>query len=118
MPRWLVLFIVALVLPCYGFAAAGQSLVRAMDDPKHAAAHLMQEAHHHHDDGSFHQDDSQESAKHVADDCMGCAALTTATVEMAVAVFPDTVPGGLSLHPPSTPFLEGLRRPPRSADAI
>lgn len=119
MPRWFITFIVAFTLFGYGFSAVGQSFARVIDNPGHAVAHLLQEPHHHHDDGSLHSDTSQESAKHLnADDGIGSTAILTKTVELAVAVFPRTAPPGLWLHPPNTPFLEGLRRPPRRSETI
>lgn len=115
MPRWLVAFVLALVLPCYGFAAAGQWLVMAKHDGSHALAHVAGEAHHHHDDGSFDVDDSDESVQHLhADDCIHSPVLTTALVsfEPVALVFIVSDRWDAALAPP--PFLEGPRRPPRS----
>lgn len=115
MPRWFMAFVLALVVPCYGLAAAGQLLIMAKHDGSHALAHMAGEGHHHHDDGSLHVDDSDESVQHLhADDCIHSPALLTATIAFepfpaAVATVPDG--WGTSLAPP--PFLEGPRRPPR-----
>ncbi len=119
MPRWLVVLVLAILLPCYGFAAVGQSLAvtvaMADDDHGHAAAHLTQEAHHHDDDGSFHVDDSAESQQHLhADAWAASPALLAAGVTLPQVSERFLTPRSWAESPPPVPFLEGLRRPPRS----
>lgn len=115
MRRWLVALIVALLLPCYGLAVAGKGLAMALADSHHAAAHLAEHAHHHHDDGSFDEDDSDEAVQHAhADDWLGSPALLLATPALPALALPRASPRAVELNPPPSPFLAGLRRPPRS----
>lgn len=65
MPRRLVVLIVAVLLPCHGFAALGKSIALASDHSGHALAHWAEQAHHHHDDGTSHDDDSSEASLHL-----------------------------------------------------
>jgi hypothetical protein len=119
MRRWLVALIVALLLPCYGLAVAGKGLAMALADNHHAAAHLAEHAHHHHDDGSFEEDDSDEAVQHAhADDWLGCPALLLAAPALLALALPRASPPAMELIPPPSPFLEGLRRPPRSLAAL
>jgi hypothetical protein len=115
MPRWLVALIVALLIPCYGFAAMGQSVALVLDDTGHALAHYTDEAHHHDDDGAMHADDSDESATHPHDDDW---VSTPALVVQGMAIpFPapaDATPKWVSASATPPPFLEGPIRPPRS----
>lgn len=118
MRRWLVALIVALLLPCYGLAAAGKGLAMALADGHHAAAHLAEHAHHHHDDGSYHEEDSDEATLHVqADHWLGGAALLLDGPVLPVLALPRASPPAVEMRPPPSPFLEGLRRPPRSLAA-
>ena len=115
MPRWLVALIVAVLLPCYGLAAVGQSVALASDDSGHALAHWTDRAHHHDDDGTFHDDDSQDSMLHLqAFDLLSAPVLmpAAALVPEAPAVGERHAMDGLGAAAP--PFIEGLRRPPRS----
>ena len=115
MRRWLVALIVALLLPCYGLAAAGKGLAMALADNHHAAAHVTEHAHHHHDDGSYHDEDSHEGVLHVhADPWLGGAALLVASPELPTVALPRASPPAVLVPPPPSPFLEGPRRPPRS----
>ena len=85
MPRWLVALVLAIVMPCYGFAAVGQSLAAVLGDQAHMAAHMAEEPHHHHDDGSFHADDSDEALQHLhTDDWVGNAALIVGGIALDV----------------------------------
>lgn len=121
MRRWLVALIVALLLPCYGFAAAGKGLAMALADSRHAGVHVTEHAHHHHDDGSFHdhEEESEDGALHAhADPWMGAAALLRAGPVLPALTLPQASPPVVELSPPPSPFLEGLRRPPRSLAAL
>jgi hypothetical protein len=119
MRRWLVALIVALLLPCYGLAAAGKGLAMALADGHHAAAHLAEHAHHHHDDGSFDEDDSDDAVLHAhADDWLGCPALLVSAPVLPALALPRASPPAVEVSPPPSPFLEGLRRPPRSVTAL
>jgi hypothetical protein len=120
MPRWLIVLVLAILLPCYAFAAVGQSMAASMasaaEEDGHAAAHLAGEAHHHHDDGSFHADDSDESVQHLhSTDFTTGAALIVGDVTLPVLPTCSPAPPSWAEAPPPVPFLEGLRRPPRSS---
>lgn len=115
MRHWLVALIVALLLPCYGLAAAGKGLGMALTDSHHAAAHISEHAHHHHDDGSYHAEDSDEAVLHVhADPWLGGVALLLEAPLLLALPLPRASPPGAEASPPPSPYLEGLRRPPRS----
>jgi hypothetical protein len=115
MRRWMVALIVALLLPCYGLAAAGKGLAMALADSHHAAAHIAEHAHHHHDDGSFDEDDSDAGVLHVqADPWLGGTALLAVPPVLPTLALPRASPPAVEVSPPPSPFLEGLRRPPRS----
>lgn len=115
MPRWLVVFIVALVIPCYGFAAVGKSVALVLHDAGHALAHYADQTHHHDSDGSIHEDDSDASVQHLlGDDWMANLVPVVRSSKLAVLAMKDAVPrpSGAQATPP--PFLEGPIRPPRS----
>ncbi len=112
---------IALLLVCLSFwqAASAAGLTQAMLEQDaglaHLAMHWEEAAHHHHDaDGSIHADSSQDSIQHVMADCsthhlgiivmLPVAALEPASHHVAQA----------ASHPPPPPYLDGLRRPPRS----
>jgi len=113
-----ILYLVA-AMALQFFAVVGESVAF---DKNHAGAfahtlmHWNDEGHHHHDDGSIHQDGSDESLQHLQAD--GIAGANGALTSRG---FPDFA-RLLSLAPPADapsaragPFLEGLKRPPRSA---
>jgi hypothetical protein len=107
--------VLILSLLWHTFAMAGAGLTVAHGDGiAHMVLHLDNKPHHHHDDGSFHQDDSDESVKHVsADSCANTAGFVPASPAPMPTDFraveqltrPDSV------H--ASPVLEGPRRPPR-----
>jgi len=103
------------VLSCHGFAVVAQTVVPGAADG-HALAHVTDEAHHHHDDGTLHADDSDESMQHLLADL----ALAAPVMPVEPAALPDLAP--VAVAPPQAdlssmpmPYLEGPRRPPRSA---
>lgn len=97
-----------------GFALAGQMAALARTgDALHCALHLDAIAHHHEHDGSIHKDASKKSRVHVQGDC--CIQLAGA-VPAALAEVPPPVAAPLASsidQPRESPFLEGLKRPPR-----
>lgn len=83
-------------------------------DESHVVTHWLDEAHHHHEDGSFHEDDSDESVRHLLADChLSSASLLPGELNwLPSARFAQGPPALPSrLHP--APFLEGPHRPPR-----
>ncbi|MGZ9043961.1 MAG: hypothetical protein ACXW24_05960 [Telluria sp.] len=66
--RRFICILLLLCLPLQSFALQGGSLLFGSDSSMaHEIAHEEQVQHHHDDDGSLHYDDSDESAKHLAD---------------------------------------------------
>jgi hypothetical protein len=96
------------------FASAGQgTMLHAADGLAHAVMHWDKEGHHHHDDGSFHEEDSDQSARHLNADCALCvAALTSSPAASLLPAVPATV-HAFALPEVAPPILEGPRRPPR-----
>lgn len=95
-----------------GWAAAGTS-----PQAGHAVLHWQGSAHHHRgDDGShIHHDRSPESLKHVSFDCaVHAVALPSAGLGDLPPLPAATLFVAAALEPPA-PFLERLKRPPRSA---
>lgn len=97
-------------------SAAGLSgaWLEAGSAPDHAAVHWQGEAHHHDDHGGIHADDSQDSIQHMMADCSFhhlavFQAPSVVALESPTQHVPQTAQ---SLPPP--PYLDGLRRPPRS----
>lgn len=114
MPRWLVAFIVAVLIPCYGFAAVGKSVALVVDQTGHALAHYAEQAHHHDDDGAMHADDSEDSVLHLhGDDWVSSPVLVVAALTLQFPVPAEAAPlqAGTQANPP--PFIEGPIRPPR-----
>lgn len=83
-------------------------------DAAHAALHADRVAHHHHDDGSVHEDASTKSKHHVQQDgCPGVAAIPPSRVGVA-ALNPPQALASAAHDGHESPFLEGLKRPPRN----
>ncbi|MCW7541917.1 hypothetical protein OOT46_29395 [Aquabacterium sp. A7-Y] len=116
MSRWLAVVLMLVLLPWQSVATAAEALWDVHGgDMSHAVAHWIDEAHHHHDDGSVHEDDSQESRQHVQlDTPLSNAPVLPAVPAWSPALLADESPPSLSVTVPPAPFLEGLRRPPRS----
>lgn len=118
--RPFLMFLLLISLACQGLAVAAQRMVIESGDHEHAVLHLQEVGHHHHDDGaaadeaSFVVDNSAESASHVASDGV-LTAFAMPSVLASVAPVPtaNSPPQWQSTFP-SSPDLEGLRRPPRS----
>ena len=83
-------------------------------DAAHAGLHADGVAHHHHEDGSVHQDASQKSKQHVqSDGFASVAGLPPSDTGAVVALNPSQPPADIARNGHGTPFLEGLKRPPR-----
>ncbi len=115
MRRLLAVFLL-LSFFCQAFATARQTA--ALDhggsfQAHHTGMHLEGAVHHHDEEGVTHQDDSQESIRHMlADAGPGTAALFPFP---QLSIHFDRLPAPAvtaeSAGPP--PYLDGLRRPPR-----
>ena len=88
-------------------AAQGEAL-------EHTLMHWQGEAHHHSSDGSIHADESGDSSAHMmADCCLHHFGVVAATVLVTLEPLPQHVAQAPQAVPPP-PYLDGLRRPPRS----
>ena len=108
----LLLILIAMLWQSVAMARIG-STVNALADMEHAALHWQAESHHHHEDGSYHLDDSNESAQHVAIDHLSATLAMTAPSSHDFPPLGSAAPGGLYGTPVPNPTLEGLLRPPR-----
>ena len=97
-----------------GVALAKQVLASAKGgDAAHSLLHAGSVPHHHHR-GSVHKDTSKESKQHVQDDsCAGVAGMPPTPIRAVSLVL--TAGEATGAHPQGhdTPFIEGLKRPPR-----
>lgn len=98
-----------------GLALAQQVLAwDRSGDAAHAALHTDGVAHHHLEDGSVHTDVSPKSKQHVQNDGFASVAgLPPSDIGAEVSLDPSQVPGDVVRSGYGTPFLEGLKRPPR-----
>ena len=98
-----------------GFALAGQvSALGIEGGPAHAALHLDSVAHHHEHDGSIHKDGSTESQQHLQSHCcVSFAGIPPSTPEVARPFSIADVAVSAVIRGHGSPFLEGLKRPPR-----
>lgn len=82
-------------------------------DAAHSLLHADGVAHHHHEDGSVQKDMSSKSKQHVqSDGCASVAGIPPSRVGVA-ASNPPQAPAGIARDGHDSPFLEGLKRPPR-----
>jgi hypothetical protein len=113
----MILLVLAAML-WQGFASARPgSSINVLLDAQHAALHWQGEGHHHHegDGDSYHLDDSEESASHLALDQSGVTAFHMPQAASFAALGSGAVLVGEARAGPS-PFLDGPLRPPRSSD--
>jgi hypothetical protein len=88
-------------------AAQGEAL-------EHSLMHWQGEVHHHDTDGTIHADQSEDSYAHMMSDCcMHHFGVVAAGVLVALEPLPQHVAQAAQSVPPP-PYLDGLRRPPRS----
>jgi hypothetical protein len=113
--RLAIAFCLVTGLLAQGFALAGQMVAFAQGgDAIHAAMHLESVAHHHGQDGSIHKDASRKSLKHLqADCCVQLAAVLPEGTPAVPAVPLDRSRIDTGVDERDSPFLEGLKRPPR-----
>ncbi|MFY3386089.1 hypothetical protein [Paracidovorax sp. MALMAid1276] len=83
-------------------------------DASHVQMHVQGAAHHHDDEGLAHQDDSQESLVHMLSDGGPSSAALLPCPQFSLSFTPTPAPAvaAHALGPP--PYLDGLRRPPRT----
>lgn len=119
LPRMRCRFFILLLLASALFqsmASAGQGfVVQAMDGVAHVHLHAQDAPHHHDDDGALHEDDSDQSVRHLqADNALNLVALPSLAVPMAREAAPQPVLFNSFLEVPP-PVLAGPTRPPRPA---
>lgn len=108
----LVFMLFAMLWQSVAMARIG-STVNAMLDLEHASMHWLEEGHHHNGDGSYHLDDSNEAAQHIAIDHTSSS---VALEELSSPHFPHqglTAPKDRPTTRVPDPDLDGLLRPPR-----
>ena len=98
-----------------GVALAKQVLAwERSGDAAHSVLHADGVAHHHDEDGSVHKDTSPKSKQHVQNEgCASVAGLPPSRTGALVAMDPPQPPADIAREGHGTPFLEGLKRPPR-----
>jgi hypothetical protein len=113
--RILVVFCLIAGLCLQGFALARQMSAFAQSgDAEHAAMHLDAVAHHHEGDGSIQRDSSKKSLEHLKADCCVQVAGLLPHVTPSVPALPLDRSRAEPRHDAhDSPFLEGLKRPPR-----
>ena len=99
-----------------GVALAKQVLAwHRSGDAAHAMLHADAVAHHHHEDGSVHKDTSRKSKQHVqSDGCASVAGIPPSRIGSFAALKPVRPPADIARGGHDSPFLEGLKRPPRN----
>lgn len=101
---------------CQAFAAARQAVAFDHEgefQAVHAEMHLEGSAHHHDEDGVMHQDNSQESIQHMlAEAGPGTAALFHFP-QPSLPIDRSPLPSVTAELLSPSPYLDGLRRPPR-----
>lgn len=114
--RRTAILLLAISMSLQSVAWAGQGLIGHLADGlAHAVLHLDREAHHHHDDGSFHEEQSEQSQRHLqADGALGAVALVAGEVRLPSGAAHDSVLAQPSPEAPP-PVLDGPTRPPRTA---
>jgi hypothetical protein len=98
-----------------GVALAKQVLAwERSGDVAHSMLHAEGVAHHHHEDGSVHKDSSRKSKQHVHNDCCASVAgIPSSGIGAIAALYPAHAPADIARSGHDSPFLEGLKRPPR-----
>ena len=115
MRRALLVFCLAVSICFQGVALAKQVLSwDGSGDAAHSLLHAQSVSHHHHHDGSIHKDTSRKSKQHVqADGCVSLAFIPSSVLDAANELPTGDTPSSVLLRGHDSPFLEGLKRPPR-----
>lgn len=95
------------------FALGGPAAFADLHEIGHMAMHSLGEAHHHHDDGAVVQDDSDESRQHVFADGGTSSPFLWAATSFTFTPSDPPRPSMTDVRLLPSPFLDGLRRPPR-----
>jgi hypothetical protein len=115
MRRAFLAFLLILSVGFQGIALAGRTLGSDRSgDTAHSMLHAEAVAHHHDHDGRVHKDSSDESKRHVQPDGFAqvAAVLPSASAEISRLPVASMLVSAMDLAHDS-PFLEGLKRPPR-----
>ena len=115
MRRAILVFLLVASIGFQGIALAGQVVAREGGDAAHALLHAEAVPHHHDDhDGSIHKDQSKKSKQHVQDDCCASVAgILPSAIRTVPLPQPAREPAAAQPRGHDSPFLEGLKRPPR-----
>ena len=115
MRRAILVFVLVASICFQGVALAGQVIARDRGgDAAHSMLHVEGVAHHHHHDGSVHKDTSKKSKQHVQNDCCASVAgIPSSGIGAIAALNPAHAPADIARSGLDSPFLEGLKRPPR-----
>lgn len=115
MRKTAILLLLAISMSIQSVGWAGQGLIGHLADGlAHAVLHLERGAHHHQDDGSIHEEQSEQSLRHLqADSALGAAALLGSGIRLASNAAHDAVLARPASEAPP-PVLDGPTRPPRS----
>lgn len=113
--RYAVVLALILAVGFQGFAFASRILgTDRGGDTAHAVLHAEGVAHHHDGHGGIQQDDSDASKQHVQHDC--CTPFTAVLPAGAATAYAPWFAAALARfvdHRHDSPYLEGLKRPPR-----
>ena len=116
MRRAILVFVLVASICFQGMALAAQFVARQGGDAAHALLHAEAVPHHHHHhDGSIHKDQSKKSKQHVQNDCCASVAGIPPSAIRAVQL-PQPARQTAAVQPRGhdSPFIEGLKRPPRT----
>ncbi len=113
--RAAVVLALILAVGFQGFALASRILATDRGgDTAHAMLHADGVSHHHDDHGAVHQDGSDDSRQHVQHDgCTHFSAALPAAISPAAPPLASCALAHAVDRRHDTPFLEGLKRPPR-----
>ena len=116
MRRAILVFGLIVSIGFQGMALAGRILGSDRSgDTAHAVLHADAVAHHHDHDGTVHKDASDKSQRHIQHDGWAQVAGVLPAAPAGVAESPVAASRVISVDQAhDSPFLEGLKRPPRS----
>lgn len=115
MRRAILVFLLVASICFQGAVLAKQVLASDRSgDAAHSMLHADGVAHHHHEDGSVHKDTSSKSKQHVQNDCCASVAgIPPSRIGAVAALNPPPAPADIARNGHDSPFLQGLKRPPR-----
>ena len=117
MRRAVLVFCLMISIGLQGVAHAGQILGSDRSGgTAHSVLHADGIVHHHDDDGTVHKDASKKSKQHVQNDCCSSVAgMPPSPTGAETARPPARAPDKVAREGQDSPFLEGLKRPPRTS---